>query len=154
MRPRPEGRAAAGFTLLEVLIAFAIAALAIGVMVEGVVGGLRAATTASQVQQAVALARSRLAASEALVLAGPPPQPSQTGQDGMFRWRVDLTPSASAAMPKPDGVPQAFAGRAPQATLYSIKVVVSWPAARSSATRQVRLDGAQLRLGPAAGPGS
>lgn len=151
MRQRPD-LGAGGFTLLEVLIAFVIAALAIGVMTEGVVSGLRAASTAAQVQQAVALARSRMAASEAAVLSGPAPQPSQSGQDGTFRWRVDLTPSASAALPRPDGVPQGLGGRPPVATLYAIKVVVSWVTA--GATRQVRLDGAQLRLSLPQGAGS
>ena len=153
MRPPPDRRRA-GFTLLEVLIAFVIAALAIGVMVEGVVGGLRSASTAAQVQKAVALARSRLAAAEALVQSGPPPQPSQNGQDAEFRWRVDLSTQASAALPRSESVLQGGPGgnRAPKATLYAIKVVVSW--VTSGRTRQVRLDGAQLRLSSAQGAGS
>lgn len=156
MRPPPD-KAAAGFTLLEVLIAFVIAAMAIGVMIDGVVGGLRSASSAAQVQQAVSLARSRLAAAEATVLAGPPPQPSQIGQDGKFRWRVDLAASASAALVRSQALPPGLSIRTPLATLYSIKVVVSWPSSGSGAagaTRQVRLDGAQLRLSQPSGPGS
>jgi general secretion pathway protein I len=153
MRPphSPDrGGRAAGFTLLEVLIAFVIAALAIGVMVDAVVGGLRSAATAAQVQQAVALARSRMAAAEATVLSGPSPQPTLSGSDAAFRWRVDVHPSASAALPRNEAVPQGLSVRTPTATLYAIKVVVSWTV--SGATRQVRLDGAQLRLSnPAAG---
>ncbi len=146
MRQNPEPRAAGerGFTLLEVLIAFVIAALAIGVMVDGVVGGLRSASTAAHTQQAVALARSRLAAAEALVLAGPTPQPSQTGEDAGFRWRVDIAAAESASLPRPQQVPQGLSSVAPSATLYAIKVVVSWTL--DGAARQVRLDGAQLRL--------
>jgi hypothetical protein len=126
------------------LIAFVIAALAIGVMVDGVVGGLRSASTAAHTQQAVALARSRLAAAEALVLSGPTPQPSQSGEDAGFHWRVDVAATASATLPMPQQVPQGLSSVAPQATLYAIKVVVSW--SLDGAPRQVRLDGAQLRL--------
>ena len=50
-----------GFTLLEVLIAFVIAALALGVLFEAGVGALRGARAASRYEQAIARARSHLA---------------------------------------------------------------------------------------------
>lgn len=152
MRPphnhRPGSR---GFTLLEVLIAFVIAALAIGVMIDGIVGGLRSASTAAHTQQAVALARSRLAAASAAIIAGVPPQANQSGDDGAFRWQVSMTAAGSASLPRPDAPPgQTVQG--PRATLYAIKVLVSWKL--DGAARQVRLDGASVGLSAAKSAGS
>jgi general secretion pathway protein I len=49
-----------GFTLLEVLIAFVIAALAIGVLYGGTVTGLDATAVSAKYDEAVSLARSHL----------------------------------------------------------------------------------------------
>lgn len=51
-------RADAGFTLLEVTIAFAIAALSLGAFYGGVAGGLRATGTAARYQAAPAPSRA------------------------------------------------------------------------------------------------
>lgn len=51
-----------GFTLLEVTVAFVIAALAIGTMMAGTTTGLRATDRAAKYAEAVSLARSHLSA--------------------------------------------------------------------------------------------
>ena len=62
-----------GFTLLEVLVALAIAGLALAVMVEVATGGVLAVRTAEGTQEGLARARSHLAALG--VEAGPYPRP-------------------------------------------------------------------------------
>jgi len=58
---RPDCRQP-GFTLLEVLVALVIAALAMGVLFSGAVSGLRAARLGGHYAEALSRARSHLAA--------------------------------------------------------------------------------------------
>ena len=51
-----------GFTLLEVLIAFVIAALAMGALFSGTVSGLDATAVAAKYDEAISLAKSHMAA--------------------------------------------------------------------------------------------
>jgi general secretion pathway protein I len=103
-----------GFTLLEVLVAFVIAALALGVLFQSIASGLGALSLADQYEQALSRARSRLAAVGAASL-----QPGvQSGDDGGgFRWQSTVAPIASA--PTGGSPPE-------QLTLYRVGVVVSW----------------------------
>ncbi len=133
-----------GFTLLEVLIAFVIAALALGVMFDAALGGLRATQTASQYQEALSLARSHLAAVGVLGVTAR----EAAGDDGRgFHWKVTIKPAGTATVPRgPDEDPSA-----PQAklVLYALSVVETWAA--DGGERQVRLDSARLGLAPASG---
>jgi len=135
MRPEaPPGRAEAGFTLLEVLIAFAIAAAALAVLFRTAVEGETAAGIAARTQEALSRARSRLAAAE----AGPLLAGERGGDDGGgYRWRVRVAPVAEGA-PARDGPPGP--------TLYAVAVAVSWGEGR--AARGVTLE--TRRLGPPA----
>ena len=131
--------------LLEVLVAFVIAALALGVMIEASLGGLRAVATASRYQEAVSLARSRLAAASVGSLAGQ----EQSGDDGHgFHWMVRIAPLGTVPLP---GGPANNTTRmsAPQATLYGITVIERWQ--ENDRQRQVRLDSARLSTGAAGG---
>jgi general secretion pathway protein I len=99
-----------GFTLLEVLVAFVIAALALGVLFNAASGGLRGAHLASHVEQAVARARSRLAA---IGHGAPLVTSTRSGDDGGgFRWQERIAPVAALANPA--------------ATLYDVVVTISW----------------------------
>ena len=123
MPPAARGRKfEAGFTLLEVLIAFVIAALALGVMFDAALGGLRATETASRYQEALSLARSHLAA----VAAGPLAGRESSGEDGRgFRWSIRIRPLGTVPIPSgPDVAPSQ--GPQAQATLYGISVIESW----------------------------
>ena len=125
-------RAERGFTLLEVLIATVIAALALAVLFQGGLGGLRASSRAAREGEALALARSHLAAAAANPAAG---EWQGTEGDG-FRWQVRITALAATA-------PGAFGATA----LFGIQVAVSWP--EGAAWRRVEL--ASAALGPAGG---
>jgi general secretion pathway protein I len=91
-----------GFTLLEVLVAFAIAALALTVLLRATGTGLAETRVAARYDEAIVRARSHMAAvgRNAALTAG-----DTTGDDGGgFRWRLSVRPLASAA-PAPTGAP-------------------------------------------------
>ena len=144
LRRRPNG----GFTQLEVLIAFIIAAIALGVLFGGAVEGIRATRVAIGYEEAVARARSHLAASSVAPAAG-----DQNGDDGSgFRWRVQIR-LIDRAQPQPPvggtAEPALLAPRpapAPAADLaiglYAITVWISWR--EGGQTREVRLDSERL----------
>ena len=78
------------------LIAFVIAALALGVLYDAGVSALRAARAASRYEQAVARARSHLALA---VHASPLVAGDWQGDDdGGFVWHLRVTPLASTAV--------------------------------------------------------
>lgn len=146
MRP-PRNQA--GFTLLEVLVAFVIVALALGVTFDGVLGGMRAAAVASHTEEALAIARSRLAATVATVRDGLVPGPQAEGDEGHgFRWTVQVRAAGGATLAHRNSL-LGGSQRAPRATLYRITVAVAW--ASDGALRSVRLDGAAAAMQAPAG---
>jgi len=107
-----------GFTLLEVLVAFVIAALALGALTQGAAGGMQSARISGHYQEALSRARSRLA-----TLNTPPAPGEQRGDDGGgFAWRVNVVPIATAGRSRA-GDDTARAGRA---TLLAVTVRISW----------------------------
>jgi general secretion pathway protein I len=124
-----------GFVLLEVMVAFLIVALAVGVLYHAILTGLREAQIASRYEQALSRARSRLALAEGsdTLVSG-----DHQGDDGSgFGWRLRVTPIDST-MVRPFGP----AGLRPAAgvpvTLYAVSIWVSWR--DFSQRRSVRLD--------------
>ncbi|MES2934266.1 MAG: type II secretion system protein, partial [Pseudomonadota bacterium] len=82
--------ASRGFSLLEVLVAFVILAMVLGVLMEIFAGGLRNVGRASETQHAVLLAQSKLAAVgiEVPLAAG-----EVNGEfDKTYRWQVSIKP--------------------------------------------------------------
>ena len=134
----------AGFTLLEVLVAFVIAAVALGALFQGSIDGLRSVRVSGQYQEALSRARSRLAAADVgwtLVLG------TQTGDDGGgFRWEMRVVPSATAPIARGTAADLA---RGPRVALYAVSVTIAWTAGGS---RQVRLDGLRTVVLPPAPP--
>ena len=113
MPPCPDQAAGdAGFTLLEVLVAFVIAALALGVLFEGAVGGLRSTRVADRTQEALSRAQSHLAA----VGHGTPlGAATQEGDDGSgYHWSLRIRPLQSAAVGPS------------RLVLYAVQVTESW----------------------------
>jgi general secretion pathway protein I len=91
MRPEsvlPASGGQAGFTLLEVMIAFVIAALASLVIYEAGFNGAAEAVTAARYQEAVVRAQSRLASIGPLTALRPAQQSGDDG--GGFHWRIDI----------------------------------------------------------------
>lgn len=138
-RVQPAATGQSGFLLLDVLVAFMIGALAIGVLYEAALTGLYSTTVASHYEQALSLARSHLAIA---AHGGPPVAGESRGDDGGgFSWRLLVAPIATEAMPPINVITRAEAPSTP-ITLYAITVWISW---RDAGTRRsVRLDTEQI----------
>jgi general secretion pathway protein I len=106
-----------GFTLLEVLVALAIAALALIAMFRAGGDGLIAVNTASRYEESLQRAQSHLAAlgRNAALLQGD----SEGDDGGGFRWRLHIAPVASW---------QAAVGTsASSVMLFDVEIAVYWP---------------------------
>lgn len=136
---RPDRAAAAGergFTLIEVLVALLIAAIGLGALFQGSLGGLRAADLAGRTEEAVSRARSRLAV---LGQGAPLAAEDRSGDDGGgYRWRVRVAPLAT----RPGA-----AGELSQ-VLYDVAVTIAWGSGGTA--REVTLQ--TRRLGVALPP--
>jgi|SRR5580658_432568 general secretion pathway protein I len=123
-----------GFTLLEVVIAFAIAALALGIMFKAAIGGMLVVNTAGRYEEAVSRAKSHLAAvGRDFPLTG---SVTEGDDGGGFHWRIRTIQVATVnpVENSPTGFAQA-SFRKP--TLYSVEVGISWT--ESGRTREVLL---------------
>src|SRR5262249_41825456 len=110
---------AGGFTLLEVVVALAIAAVALVGLFQAGSGGLFAVDTAARAQEAIHRAQSHLAAvgRDAALVQG-----EFTDDDGGgYRWRLRVRPVGTHRGLAPDG------NAAGSATLYDVEVAISWP---------------------------
>jgi general secretion pathway protein I len=127
-----------GFTLLEVLIAFTIAALALGILFKGAGGGMVSVERAGRYEEAVSRAKSHLAAigRDAALAVGD----SEGDDGGGFRWQLQVAPVAvSAPAPGDRGAP----GAPPRpVSLFSVSVAVSW--VEDGKRREVRLKSQRL----------
>ena len=108
-----------GFTLLEVVVALAIAAVALVGLFQAGSGGLFAVDTAARVQEAVQRAQSHLAAvgRDAALTQG-----DFTDDDGDgYRWRLTVRPVMSRQVLAVGGSTTATE------TLFDVEVAISWP---------------------------
>ena len=117
-------------SLLEVMVAFVIAALSLGAVIDGTVDGLRTASSATRTEEALFRARSRLAATAAAPVVAATATTASGDDGGGFRWRSTMAPVAAAVR---EGGP----------TLMSVQVTVTWDGA-GGATRQVTLQTERL----------
>lgn len=130
-------RRAAGFSLIEVLVAFVILSLALAVMMRIFGGGLNNVALAEGYSRAVLLAQSRLAE----VAVRPQPGEQQGQWDDGYQWQTRVEPYVSEAEAAGQPVaPQPF-------RLLRIEVRVSWTEPGRDA-REVVLQ--TLRLAPVA----
>ncbi len=121
-------RSVSGFSLLEVLVAFAILALTLGVLLNIFSGGLRNLGDGQHYTRAVLDAQSRLAE---IGVSRPLTAGDQSGDiDDVYRWSARVTPLAMAS----GGL----------ATLYQVDLTVKW--GEGAATRSVVLQ--TLKIGP------
>lgn len=91
MKPLKRPADARGFTLLEVLVAFLILSLSMGVLMRIVSQSLNALVAAERHQIAVELAESKLA--EVLIGLDERSQGKQQGRiDARFRWHSEVEP--------------------------------------------------------------
>jgi general secretion pathway protein I len=85
-----------GFSLLEVLVAFVILAMVLGVLMQIFSGGLRNAGVASEYQQAVLLGQSKLAS---IGIETPLEASEASGEfDSTYRWQVSIRPYQDSQM--------------------------------------------------------
>ena len=133
--------AEAGFTLLEVVVAVAIAGLALVGLFQAGSGGLFAVDTAARAEEALQRAQSHLAAvgRDAALVEG-----ESSGDDGGgYHWRLQVQPAAQRQGVAADGVtPQ-------NATLFSVLVSISWQSRGHE--RAVTLQTLRLGAGSAGG---
>jgi general secretion pathway protein I len=134
-----------GFTLLEVLIAFAIALIALAALYHGAIEGLLGSRQAARTQEAVVRARSRIAA----VCHGARLSPGeQAGDDGSgYAWRTVIARVATEPVARSDPEP---ASPLPRAELFAVRVIVSWPG--TIRPHEVALDTRCLSAGSAGQP--
>ena len=134
-----------GFTLLEVLLAFVIAAPAMTILAWASMDGLLTLQAAGRTEEALARARSRLA----VALHGAPLQAGTLEGDdgGGFRWRVQVRP-AEAPTERPLGSRGQRRLMRVQTMLYAVAVQVQWSEAGKE--RAVQLETLQVasRLQP------
>lgn len=129
---RRSSQGSAGFTLIEVLVAFAILAVSLGVLAHILSSGLRGGRVSEAYSTATMLAESKLATigvEEALV-AGE----TAGSFNDQYRWQVDVRPYDEEQINATD-IP---------VDAYEVTVTVAWDA--SSGQRSVSL--ATLRLLP------
>jgi len=124
-------RADRGFTLLEVLVALAIAVAALTMLYRQGVVAMRITQAAASYQEAISRAQSRLdALNDGNLVAG-----ERDGDDGGgFRWRTRIAPIASTPPPRPALARPALARPAAHASAYAggtglfvVTVEISWP---------------------------
>ena len=130
-----------GFTLLEVVVALAIAGVALVGLFQAGSGGFFAVDTAARAQEAVQRAQSHLAAvgRDAALVQG-----DFTNEDGGgYRWHLSVRPVATRQVPTAGGNANATE------TLFDVEIAISWPG--HSGDRSVVLK--TLRLGSAATEG-
>lgn len=112
-------RAAAGFTLLEVVVALVIAGLALVVLFRAGGEGLFAVQAASRAEQAVERAQSHLAAvgRDVPLLAGE----SEGDDGGGYRWHLRIAPVQRWVIKGATGAVAVVT------TLYDVEIHISWP---------------------------
>jgi len=114
-----------GFSLLEVLVAFAILAMSLGVLYQAFGGSLRNLSVSGNYTSAMIIAESKLSEVADRV---PLRQGSEQGEEkGGFRWKVDVLPYEEL-----EDMPRSFKP-------YHVHVRVTWGQGRSYALDTLRL---------------
>lgn len=106
----PRRRGQQGLTLLELLVAFAIMALAMGMLYRAMGGSARSVADVDRYQRAVVLAQSLLALRDAVPEQGW----NQSGESAGYQWRIASAPYPTDV--KGPNIPP----------LHEVNIVISW----------------------------
>jgi len=118
-----------GFSLLEILIAFSILALSLGILLKIFSAGVNIAGVAEEYTEAVQIAESLMARTG---VEAPLQQGEITGTENeKYDWRVSVSPFRFTA--------ENLDVTAIPAVLYKVKVIVSWGDDAKADGRQVEL---------------
>lgn len=127
-----RGRGEAGFTLLEVIVAFAILSIAIVASIQGFAQGLRLVKSAGDHQEAIQLADQKIR--EVVVLA----EGKDSGTEGPFTWERTITVDPTPELAR---VPATEPWR-----VYRIAVRVGWQDAQRVELVTLRISSARPPL--------
>lgn len=119
MSPPQRGRAQQGLSLLELLVAFSIMALSIGLLYRSMGGSARSVADMAQQQQAALVAESVLALRDAVTSEGW----NESGSSAGFTWEVRSAPYVQPVLPVLASGDAVAADRVP---LHQIDLRVSW----------------------------
>jgi len=111
----------AGLSLLELLVAFAIMAISIGLLYRSMGGSVRSAAEIDRHQQALIVIESVLALRDAVT----PDGWNETGTSAGFKWEVHSSPYQQPTLPELASGPEA-AGSADHRPLHQVNLRVSW----------------------------
>ncbi len=140
-REQQAGPVEAGFTLLEVLVALAIAIPALVLLYRQGAVAMGVTRTAATYQEAISRAQSRL---DTLTGTGLAAGEREGDDGGGYRWRTRIAPVASTPLPsRPPSSPVAD-------TLYAVAVEISWPG--PTGVRRFLLETRRLGVVSAGGP--
>lgn len=92
MRLAVRGGHQKGLSLIEILVAFSIMAMALGVLYRATGGSVRSVSVIESTQRAASLAQSLLALRDAVPAAGW----SDSGETAGFAWSIRSTPYATS----------------------------------------------------------
>ncbi|HEY9143453.1 MAG TPA: prepilin-type N-terminal cleavage/methylation domain-containing protein [Arenimonas sp.] len=119
-----------GFSLIEVMLAFVLMAVSLGILIAILGGGLAQVRTSGDATEASLLAQSLLAEQGVLSAIEPGTQQGEFAR-GRYRWTLEITevPDPAPAAPEiPGAEPIETAGRVmPNApVLYQLQLDVGW----------------------------
>jgi general secretion pathway protein I len=135
-----------GFTLLEVMLAFVLLAMLMGLAISAMSNGLRQVRRAQDQTRATLYAQSLL---DGLGVLAPmaPGQRDGTFEAGRYRYRLDIRPTRD---PAPIiAVPTAVTSATPTTVLYRVALQVEWGDA--AAGQRLNFTSLRARVAPVAG---
>lgn len=128
-----------GMSLLELLVAFSILALSLGVLYKAIGGSARNVADAERYQRAVLLGESLLSARDAVAADGW----SEDGQSAGYAWSVRSAPLETEAGRRNPGAP----------VLHQVDIRIDWSSERNT-TRSLHLSTLRPQRKPPVAGGS